>query len=226
MGELEERARVAAEEALAAQDYVAPIDLLIGLRWLMQNQIDAWRQGRTTQPLDHSIQVKPEKRASIFVFLWQWAESRGLRAHEVVYLGGSRRRHELQFTDPAAPDVERLYRTLWFSPDLSDADVEQLIAKLNDPPELVVIVPHKDWVCIECDGTGDLLIMDGPGPFCMACAGLDHLVYLPSGDAGITRRARKASSLSAVVVRFSRTRKRYERQGILVEPEALEQAQD
>ena len=65
MGELEERARVAAEEALAAQDYVAPIDLLIGLRWLMQNQIDAWRQGRTTQPLDHSIQVKPEKRASI-----------------------------------------------------------------------------------------------------------------------------------------------------------------
>ena len=42
-----------------------------------------------------------------------------------------------------------------------------------------------------------------------------HLVFLPSGDAALTRRARKASKLSAVVVQFSRTRKRSERQGVL-----------
>src|SRR6266540_1653274 len=40
-----------------------------------------------------------------------------------------------------------------------------------------------------------------------------------------TRRANQASRLSAVVVRFSRTRKRYERQGLLVEDAALEQAE-
>jgi hypothetical protein len=56
---------------------------------------------------------------------------------------------------------------------------------------------------------------------CVVCARLDHLVFLPAGDAGLTRRARKASTLTAVVVRFSRSRKRYERQGLLVEPAAL-----
>ena len=51
------------------------------------------------------------------------------------------------------------------------------------------------------------------------------LVFLPSGEAALTRRAKKASGLSAVVVRWSRTRKRYERQGLLVEEAALEQAE-
>ena len=41
----------------------------------------------------------------------------------------------------------------------------------------------------------------------------------------MTRRPRRSSGLSAVVVRFSRTRKRYERQGVLVEPAALEAAE-
>ncbi|MGH2602394.1 MAG: DUF2293 domain-containing protein, partial [Dehalococcoidia bacterium] len=41
----------------------------------------------------------------------------------------------------------------------------------------------------------------------------------------LTRRAKAASGLSAVVVRFSRARRRYERQGVLVEETALEQAE-
>jgi hypothetical protein len=63
------------------------------------------------------------------------------------------------------------------------------------------------------------------GPVCLSCADLDHLIFLPSGDAALTRRARKASSLSAVVVRFSRARRRYERRGVLVEEAALERAE-
>jgi hypothetical protein len=60
----------------------------------------------------------------------------------------------------------------------------------------------------------------------MECADLDHLVFLPRGDVALTRRSRKYSKLSAVVVRFSRTRGRYERQGLLVESGALERAQE
>ena len=86
-------------------------------------------------------------------------------------------------------------------------------------------MPVKDWVCARCAGTGDLLTMDDAGPLCMTCADLDHLVFLGAGDAALTRRAKKASVLSAVVVRWSRSRKRYERQGILVEEPALEQAE-
>ena len=60
---------------------------------------------------------------------------------------------------------------------------------------------------------------------CLDCADLDHLVFLPAGDAALTRRARKGSGLSAVVVRWSRARRRYERQGVLVEEAALTQAE-
>ena len=86
---------------------------------------------------------------------------------------------------------------------------------------IVVIQPIRDWSCAECGGTGDLLKMEDAGPLCLACSDLDHLAFLPSGDAALTRRSTKASSLSAVVVRWSRSRRRYERQGVLVEESAL-----
>jgi len=60
---------------------------------------------------------------------------------------------------------------------------------------------------------------------CLTCADLDHLIFLPSGNAALTRRARKHSTLSAVVLKWSRARKRYERQGLLVKAQALEQAE-
>lgn len=44
-------------------------------------------------------------------------------------------------------------------------------------------------------------------------------------DFNVVWRARKHSTLSAVVLRFSRARKRYERQGVLVEEAALEHAE-
>jgi len=91
---------------------------------------------------------------------------------------------------------------------------------------MVVIQPVRDWTCAECSGTGDLLQMHDAGPLCLTCADLDHLVFLPSGDAALTRRATKESTLSAVVVRWSRSRKRYERQGVLVEEPALALAEE
>jgi hypothetical protein len=67
--------------------------------------------------------------------------------------------------------------------------------------------------------------MEGERPLCLACADLDHLVFLARGDTALTRRASTYSTLRAVVVRFSRSRKRYERQGVLVEESALAQAE-
>jgi hypothetical protein len=108
------------------------------------------------------------------------------------------------------------------------------IAPLDDAGEprrrrsrdLVAVSPLKDWTCSGCGAeSGDLLVMRDGGPLCLSCADMDHLAFLGSGDAALTRRARKHSGLSAVVVRFSRARKRYERQGVLVEQDALEQAE-
>ena len=94
--------------------------------------------------------------------------------------------------------------------------------------ELVVFSIIRDSTCAECGEElwkGRFLFLEGGRPLCLRCADLDHLAYLPSGDAALTRRAKKHSALSAVVVRFSRTRNRYERQGILVEESALERAE-
>jgi hypothetical protein len=98
-----------------------------------------------------------------------------------------------------------------------------------DPPDLTVFITSRDATCDECRedlGRGAWITLgDGGRAFCLACADLDHLVFLPAGDAALTRRARAHSTLSAVVLRWSRARKRYERQGLLVEDAALDQAE-
>src|SRR5262245_23143707 len=69
----------------------------------------------------------------------------------------------------------------------------------------------------------DFLQKKGKCSFCLACAGLEHLIFLPRGDTALTRRASKHSSRSEIVVR--RVRGRLERQGTLVEKEALQRAE-
>lgn len=70
-----------------------------------------------------------------------------------------------------------------------------------------------------------ILLAGDRGALCLTCADLDHLTLLPAGDAALTRRARKYSTLAAVVLKWSRARKRYERQGLLVEEQALDRAE-
>jgi len=99
-------------------------------------------------------------------------------------------------------------------------------AKSGD--DIIIFSILRDSKCSECGvelWKGSFLKMEKDRPLCLECADLDHLVFLPSGDTALTRRSRKYSMLFAVVVRFSRTRRRYERQGLLVESEALERAQ-
>jgi hypothetical protein len=221
---LEQRVVRAAEAALAEQHYVSAIDVLVRLRWLAQAHLDEWRQGRV-ECLEQVLQVKPHKLATAIGEFRRWAQRRGLTPSETAYVARTRERRPLRFSVSGAAEIERAYRTHWVSPELSAAKRRQLAERQSRPPDLVVVWSLKDWTCAVCSGTGELLLMQDSGPVCMRCAGLDHLVYLPSGDAALTRRAHRASELSAVVVRFSRSRKRYERQGLLVEPAALTQAQ-
>jgi hypothetical protein len=141
------------------------------------------------------------------------------------YVSRTRDRRPLRFSANADPAIERAYRTHWVSTDLSEKERERVTKRASKAPELLVVSPIKDWKCAMCGGTGDLLIMDDAGPLCLRCADMDHLVFLPSGDGTLSRRAKAHSGLSAVVVRFSRSRRRYERQGVLVEEDALARAE-
>ncbi len=95
--------------------------------------------------------------------------------------------------------------------------------------DLKVFISTRDSTCDECGeelGRRAWITLDKKkGALCLTCADLDHLIFLPSGDAALTRRSRKHSTLVAVVLKWSRARKRYERQGLLVEEQALEQAE-
>jgi len=94
---------------------------------------------------------------------------------------------------------------------------------------LKVFITSRESTCDECKANlgskAWITLKENKGALCLSCADLDHLVFLPSGDAALTRRAKKHSTLSAVVLKWSKARKRYERQGLLVEDPALRQAE-
>lgn len=98
------------------------------------------------------------------------------------------------------------------------------------PEDLLVFqIISDDSKCDECGeelGRGRMLRKEGEKGLCLDCADLGHLSFLGAGDACITRRARKHSPIAVVVLRWSRARKRYERQGLLVTPEAIERAEE
>ncbi len=95
--------------------------------------------------------------------------------------------------------------------------------------EITVFITRGDVTCEECGeelGRHAWITLDKERrALCLACSDLDHLAFLPSGDPCVTRRAKKGSTLWAVVVEWSRARKRYERQGLLVEEDALAHAE-
>ncbi len=97
---------------------------------------------------------------------------------------------------------------------------------MKKTPDLKVFITTRDASCDECgEELGRkawIVLVENKGALCLSCADLDHLVFLPAGNAALTRRARKHSTLSAVVLRWSRARKRYERQGLLVEEAGLD----
>lgn len=221
------RVRRVAEQLLAEQEHVRPVDVLLGLGWLAPSHVDRWRQGRV-RCLEELVQANLGKVSTAMAELRDWATAQGLVPSKTAYVARTRDRRPLRFSVSGDPSLEQAYRTHWVSPALSERKRERLVTQQSKPPELVVVDAVKPWTCTECAeefAGGGLLLMESPGPRCLDCADLGHLEFLPAGNAGLTRRATKLSGTTAVVVRWSRARKRYERQGVLVEPAAVEQAE-
>lgn len=214
----------AAELALATKGYVSSIDVLVGIGWLDTGAVERWRRGQI-DCLEGAVQTKPPRISEAMELFRSWATERGLSASPTQYVARTPQRQALRFSRSGDPAVEALYRTHWVSGELSEKKRERLAQKASRAPELVVVQPlNTEWVCHRCGGTGDLLLMESLGPACLRCVGLDDLEFLAAGDALLTRRAKAKSRRHAVVVRFSRTRRRYERQGLLVEPRTVAEA--
>lgn len=125
----------AAEEALATQHYVAPIDVMVRIGWLPHTVEAAWRQGRI-DTLMEVVQADPARIAEALGLLRTWATRTGLIASETRYVARAVDHHELRFTPDGNPAVEQVFRTHWVSPALPEKKRERLTEKQSRPPEL------------------------------------------------------------------------------------------
>jgi hypothetical protein len=225
---LKERVVRAAEAALARQQYVSAIDVLCGMGLLLPSHVNTWRLGRIDF-LEQVIQGNLSKISSSMAIFRRWAEEKGLKPSETGYVRSTRSGTlPLRFSKNGDATIEQRYRTHYVSPALSEAKQQRLEEKLREAPKPVVFEVVRDSQCSECGleiAVGCFLLMEAEQPLCITCAGMDELEFLAAGDTALTRRATKYSQRAVVVVRFNRPRKRYERQGILVELFALEKAE-
>jgi hypothetical protein len=220
---LAERVARAAEASLAAQGYASPIDVFLGIGWLNPTTFKDWQQGRV-DCLEDILQVKSSRQSEALTLFRSWAIQKRLVASETEYVARTPQRQTLRFNASGDAALEKLFRTHWISGDLPEKKRERVVEKANRASDLVVIQPvNREWKCHRCGGTGHVLLMENPGPACLRCVGLGDLEFLPAGDALLTRRVKAKSARHAIVVRFIKNRGRYERQGLLVEPKALQQ---
>jgi hypothetical protein len=111
------------------------------------------------------------------------------------------------------------------APEPGDKPQEVASGKAED---IVVFITRRGGTCAECGAElfdGSMIRLEKDQPHCLDCADLGHLEFLARGDTALTRRATKHSPLRAVVVQWSRARQHYERQGILVTPDAIDRAE-
>ncbi|MCK0173848.1 DUF2293 domain-containing protein [Mycolicibacterium sp. F2034L] len=211
MDRLETRVASLAEAALVERQFVTSLDVLVGLGWLADRNVKRWMSYRVTG-LALCLSVDLTKAGEALDALESWARRQGLEPWHTDY--GDHR-----FTVDGDTDFERRFATRW-------ARSEQPAPRVRIPRmRFISLVSAVDaCTCDSCGVSDDLLIETRRGIRCLECADFGHLVFLPAGDATLTRRTAKASRFSAAVKRWDSEHNRYERQGILTEAKAIESA--
>lgn len=118
---LADRVTKAAEAALAAQGYVAPLDVLLGVGWLDPDGVRRWRHGQISY-LERAVQANLSRISKAMKLFRSWAARKGLLASETAYVRRGPGRPALRFSKSGHPTIERLYRTHWVSPALSERE--------------------------------------------------------------------------------------------------------
>ncbi len=228
---MHDRVIAAAEVVLQREGVVGPLELLQQIGFLHDSHVQQWRKGNENySDLESHIQCGEKKLAETWRHFHEWVRDKKLQPIEASYVGASRFGAEpLRITTDGDPEREQFFRTQYRPADLSRAKKQRLEKKLNKTPDLTVFQLTSDRSeCSECGVEmlrGELLFLEKQQPLCLTCADMDHLEFLPSGDTALTRRSRKHSPLVAIVVKFNRSRRRYERQGILATSDAIARAE-
>ena len=230
--QLADRVTQSAETLLQRNGSVGPLELLAQLGFLAGVHLVEWQKGNAIyNPLQPHIQCGDAKLQKTYQLFLAWATEKKLEPMEASYSKASRDGAKtLRISAAGDLETETFFRTHYRSGNLTPARKKQLEKKLNKVPDLVVFqLTSPSSQCHECTAElvkGDLIFMEDKNALCLSCADMDHLEFLPSSNVAMTRRSKKHSPLSAVVVRFNARRKRYERQGILVTSSAIDAAEE
>ena len=212
--QLRTRVQTVAETILSRRGRVSFLDVLVELGWVHERNVDRWRRGEL-DPLSTAVSVNDDKLLEAADTFRLWGAGR-FHTNTAPYVSATRDRRPLRFTADRDNQWVRLRLTKDGVHPVADEKV----------PDLVVLEAREEFECEECGDHDERLMMDAGTAICMSCADLDHLVFLKAGNATLSRRARKESSLAAIVVRPDpRRRNRIWRLGILVEPDALDRAE-
>lgn len=231
LSKFQQRVRDSCSKILKRDKSIGPLDLLVQLGFLPRPHLQRWQMGDPLfEPLEKHIQCGEKKLAQTWAEFAEWVREQKLESFEGDYLRASRSGGEpLRICVDNDAKREAFFKTHYRSANLTDKQKQRIEAKQTKVPDLVVFESVSDSDhCNECGDSiskSDHFVLEKQEMLCLACADMDHLEMLPSGDATLTRRARKHSQLSAVVKRFNRRRKRYDRLGILVSPNAIQAAE-
>lgn len=128
--EIEKRTICAAEKVLFLQQYVRPIDVLLGMGLLQEIQVQEWKKGQIPY-LEKAIQGNLHKISHTMKCFRNWAEQKGLKPSETVYLAKtSGPKRNLQFSKSGRLKIEQAYRTHYVSPILLERKQEKFLKKL------------------------------------------------------------------------------------------------
>jgi hypothetical protein len=108
---IERRVHSAAEAALARQNFVSPLDVLVGAGFVTQKQVSDWRFGRIPY-LERVATGGLGTLSRAMAVFRNWAIHRGLKPSWTAYHGwGHARRIPLQFSKSGHATIERIYST-------------------------------------------------------------------------------------------------------------------
>ena len=92
---LADRVTKAAETAFAIEDYVAPVDVLMGIGWLDGNTRETLEAGAGRKSLEHAIQTNPARISEAMEIFRSWAEGEGVAGEPEPRMSRGRRNARL-----------------------------------------------------------------------------------------------------------------------------------
>jgi hypothetical protein len=212
---------------LENNDTINITDLLMRMSWLKLPHLQEWRN--SDKPLDTFIQCGQKKWQE--ASFWFEKEVEALDSVEVPWMSYSLiiKNKKLAISIQENPKIEKLFSRHYFKKGITARKKTSIITKLTQKPDTRLFINNsKDGKCTKCKqalNKDEIIYTEANDTYCLKCVNLDSLAFLPSGNATLSRRARKNTRDFAEVVEFNKRRIRYERRGILVEQTAIDAAQ-